>query len=81
MSHQAHRPNEFADSPFVVFCEVTRTCAFDSKHCRAIAQPHRHPPELTDEQSITLVDDLASFPAARRAPHEAPMTQTQSPRR
>ncbi len=62
MSSRSHRPNEFADSPFVVFYEVTQACALACKHCRATAQPHRHPLELTDAQSLALVDDLASFP-------------------
>jgi len=53
---------DFAHSPFVVFYEVTRACDLLCKHCRACAQPYRHPLELTTEQSRALIGQLANFP-------------------
>ncbi|HLV80880.1 MAG TPA: TIGR04053 family radical SAM/SPASM domain-containing protein [Chthonomonadaceae bacterium] len=53
---------DFAHSPFVMFYEVTRACDLLCRHCRACAQPNRHPNELTPEQSRALIDQIASFP-------------------
>ncbi len=54
--------DDFPYSPLLVFYEVTRACDLVCKHCRASAQPERHPEELTHEQSLQLIDQLASFP-------------------
>lgn len=53
---------DFATSPFVVFYEVTRACDLLCKHCRACAQPLRHPRELQHAQSRLLIEQIASFP-------------------
>jgi len=53
---------DFPTSPFIVFYEVTRACDLVCKHCRACAQPKRHPHELTNTQSKMLLTQLASFP-------------------
>jgi radical SAM protein len=45
-----------------VFYEVTRACDLVCKHCRASAQPERHPEELSGEQARQLIRELASFP-------------------
>ena len=52
---------DFSDAPVVVFWETTRACALKCVHCRATAQPHRHPLELDSEEGYRLLDDLASF--------------------
>jgi len=62
MPSPTYGPQDFVHSPFVVFYEVTQACALACKHCRATAQPCRHPFELSDEDSIALVDDFARFP-------------------
>ena len=54
--------DDFAHSPFVLFYEITRACDLLCKHCRACAQPNKHPNELTAEQSRTLIGQIASFP-------------------
>jgi len=51
----------FGSRPFLVFWEVTRACALACKHCRAVAQPKRHPDELTSEEAERLVDQLAEL--------------------
>ncbi|HZO91074.1 MAG TPA: TIGR04053 family radical SAM/SPASM domain-containing protein [Chthonomonadaceae bacterium] len=53
---------DFTHSPFVMFYEVTRACDLLCKHCRACAQPNRHPYEMTTEQSKTLIAQIAEFP-------------------
>lgn len=52
---------DFDRAPFVVAWELTRACAYSCAHCRADAQPRRHPDELDTKQALELVDDLADF--------------------
>jgi len=52
---------DFAQAPFVVFWEVTRACALACRHCRAKAQPRRHPLELSTEEGFRLIDDIAGM--------------------
>lgn len=54
--------DDFGVSPFIVFYEVTRACDLVCAHCRACAQPNRHPHELDNEQSRRLITQFASFP-------------------
>ena len=51
----------FDARPFLVFWEITRACALACKHCRAEAQPHRHPQELNREESSRLIQQLAEL--------------------
>ncbi len=53
---------DFDHSPFLVFYETTRACDLVCQHCRACAQPRRHPNELTYSQSKSLIEQLATFP-------------------
>ncbi len=59
---QPQAADGYEASPLVVFYETTQACDLVCAHCRACAQPKRHPLELTPEQSLALVDDLARFP-------------------
>ena len=47
--------------PIVVFWEVTLACALACSHCRAQAQPKRHPLELNTQEGFRVLDELASF--------------------
>ena len=59
MSPPAGRP------PLVVAWEVTRSCPLACRHCRAIAQHRPHPAELTHDEGLALIDDIASaYPGA-----------------
>lgn len=51
----------FEQRPFLVFWEITRACALACKHCRAEAQPRRHPEELNREESSRLIAQLAEL--------------------
>ena len=54
-------PYRFEERPFLVFWEVTRACALACRHCRAEAQPRRHPDELNEMEAMKLVEDLAEL--------------------
>ncbi|MDP6100204.1 MAG: TIGR04053 family radical SAM/SPASM domain-containing protein [Dehalococcoidia bacterium] len=54
---------DFNFTPFIVFWEVTRACAFACRHCRAKAQPWRHPQELSTEEGLHLIDQVADTKA------------------
>jgi radical SAM protein len=52
---------DFDLSPFTIAWEVTRACAYACVHCRADAQHHRDPRELTTQEALRLIDRLADF--------------------
>ncbi|WP_435118512.1 TIGR04053 family radical SAM/SPASM domain-containing protein [Halolamina sp. C58] len=47
--------------PFVLVWELTQACELACKHCRAEAQPQRHPDELTTEEGKQLLDEASEF--------------------
>ncbi|MFB6252026.1 MAG: TIGR04053 family radical SAM/SPASM domain-containing protein [Halobellus sp.] len=47
--------------PFVLVWEVTQACDLACDHCRADAQPARHPDELTTQEGKRLLDQARSF--------------------
>jgi AdoMet-dependent heme synthase len=62
MISRGYSRRDFDHSPFVIFYELTQACDLVCRHCRACAQPARHPEELRAEQARQLLDQLASFP-------------------
>lgn len=50
-----------ARAPRLVAWEVTRACDLACVHCRAVAQPHADPRQLSTEEAFRLVDDIATF--------------------
>ena len=52
---------DFNKAPFTIAWEVTHACAYACKHCRANAQHHPHPDELTTEEAFRLIDRFAAF--------------------
>jgi len=48
-------------NPFIVIWEVTRACALKCLHCRAEAQYAPDPRQLTLEEGIKLIDDIAGM--------------------
>jgi len=52
---------DFNQSPFTIAWEVTRACAYACVHCRANAQHHRDPNELSAREAYQLIDRLSAF--------------------
>ena len=52
---------DFNQTPFTVIWEVTRACALRCIHCRAVAQPKRHPQELTTDEGRQLLEQIKDF--------------------
>jgi radical SAM protein len=52
---------DFDQAPFTIAWEVTRACAYACVHCRADAQPHRDPRELSTAGAMLLIERLAAF--------------------
>ncbi len=60
-SHGAGEATDYGEAPIVIFWELTRACALACRHCRAEAQPQRHPSELSTEEGFRLLEQMASF--------------------
>ena len=52
---------DFNQSPFIAIWELTQACDLACVHCRASAQPHRHPLELRTEEGRALIDQICEF--------------------
>ncbi len=52
---------DLARSPFTIAWELTRACPYRCRHCRAEAQPRRHPLELNTQEAFRLVDAIKEF--------------------
>ncbi|GAB4453849.1 MAG: TIGR04053 family radical SAM/SPASM domain-containing protein [Anaerolineales bacterium] len=52
---------DFDLAPFTIAWEVTRACAYACVHCRADAQHHRDPRELSSGEAKALIERLAAF--------------------
>ncbi len=54
------RPN-FAQYPYLVAWEVTNACLLACRHCRASAEPHPLPGELSTEEGLRLIEEIATY--------------------
>ena len=52
---------DFDRSPILVFWETTRACGLACRHCRATAMREPLPGELTTEEGLALIEDVARF--------------------
>src|SRR5664280_1426817 len=52
---------DFNERPFIAIWEVTQACDLACVHCRASAQPDRHPMELTTVEGKHLIDQIANL--------------------
>ena len=50
---------DFDRSPFIVIWETTQACDLACVHCRAMAQPNPLPGELTHEEGLALIEEIA----------------------
>jgi len=64
LKHQGaelHRSWPFEEKPLLVFWETTKACMLACKHCRASAILEPLPGELSHEEALRLLDDMAGF--------------------
>lgn len=62
MNQQSHHHSiDFNQRPFLAIWEVTQACDLACVHCRASAQPQRHPDELTTEEGKNLIHQIAAL--------------------
>ena len=54
-------PLDFSERPYIVIWKVTQACDLACVHCRACAQPKRHPLELSTEEGKQLIDEIAQM--------------------
>lgn len=54
---------DFHRSPFIVIWETTQACDLACVHCRAQAQPHPLPGELSTQEGLALIDEVAEMGA------------------
>jgi radical SAM protein len=52
---------DFAQAPFLLIWEVTQACDLACLHCRASAEPCRHPLELTTKEGFRLLHEIREF--------------------
>jgi len=53
----------FDERPFIVIWETTQACDLACVHCRACAQPFRSDQELTTEEAIRMIEEVAEMEA------------------
>lgn len=51
----------FPRAPMIVYWELTNACGLACRHCRATAMPDPAPGELSTEQAVALLDEVARF--------------------
>ena len=61
MYHEPYTQEDFTRHPLMFYYEVTRACDLVCKHCRASAQEDPAPDELSTEDALRLIDQVASF--------------------
>lgn len=50
-----------AERPFIVIWEATQACPLACRHCRASARPQRDPEELSTQEAVDLMAQVAGF--------------------
>src|SRR6266568_251948 len=60
MNQQVNSIN-FDERPFIAIWETTQACDLACVHCRASAQPDRHPLELSTAEGKQLIDQIAAL--------------------
>ncbi|RIV21851.1 TIGR04053 family radical SAM/SPASM domain-containing protein [Alicyclobacillaceae bacterium I2511] len=58
---QAPGTVDFHQNPFIVIWEITRACQLHCLHCRAEAQRHRDPSELSKQEGLHLIEQIAAM--------------------
>jgi MoaA/NifB/PqqE/SkfB family radical SAM enzyme len=61
MGHHPGAHANFSLAPLNVYWEMTQACGLACRHCRATAMPFAAPGELTFDQGVGLLRQVASF--------------------
>jgi AdoMet-dependent heme synthase len=61
--HATTPRGDYSQSPLLVFYETTLACDLVCQHCRACAHKLADPAELSTPLALSLIDQLAEFPA------------------
>jgi len=56
-----HSEIDFEERPYIAIWEVTQACDLACVHCRACAQPRRHPLELSTDEGKRLIDQIGEM--------------------
>src|SRR6516165_7592084 len=56
-----HSEIDFEERPYIAIWEVTQACDLACLHCRACAQPRRHPLELSTDEGKRLIDQIGEM--------------------
>jgi AdoMet-dependent heme synthase len=57
----------YSRAPMIVYWELTTACGLACRHCRATAMPDAAPGQLSTEECLSVLDDIATF--GRPLPH------------
>jgi MoaA/NifB/PqqE/SkfB family radical SAM enzyme len=60
--HVSYTTEDFDRHPMMFYYEVTQACDLICRHCRASAQQQAHDAELTQGESVRLIEEVAAFP-------------------
>ena len=61
LAAQREMKRDLNQTPFITIWEVTRACQLHCLHCRAEAQRHRDPGELSTEEGFRLIDEIVAL--------------------
>lgn len=61
LSTSGNPQNRYTERPFISIWEVTRACDLACVHCRANAEPAPYPGELTTDQALNLIHQVAEW--------------------
>lgn len=56
-----HTPRDYSRTPMNVYWEITRACALACRHCRAEAVPGADPMQLTFDEGVAFLSQIAEF--------------------
>jgi radical SAM protein len=62
---RAMPPVDFDQAPMLVFWETTQACTLRCGHCRAAAIAEPSPGQLSTDEGLRLIDDIATFSPRR----------------
>lgn len=51
----------YENAPLLIYWEMTQACDLACRHCRASAVPERDPQELSTEEALRLLEQIAAF--------------------